>query len=143
MDTTRIEKRIGVRATSDRIWEILTDFGGWDRWNPYEKGLTGALAFGGAVAFEEALPGLAPRSVQARIGEWQPYSQLVWAERRGFLFNAIRYYEIEELERGSCIFATGVIFSGLRGELFHDKHRPAIRKAYEDIVESLRQAAEG
>lgn len=142
METTRIEKRIGVRATSDRIWEILSDFEGWNRWNPHETGLIGTLAFGGAIALDEALPGLEPRRVEARIGEWQPYSQLVWAERRGFLFNAIRYYEIEELERGSCIFATGTVFTGLRGELFHDKHRPAIRKAYEDIVESLRQAAE-
>ncbi|MGO4409438.1 MULTISPECIES: SRPBCC family protein [unclassified Brevundimonas] len=143
MDTTRIEKRIGVRAPSDRIWEILSDLENWHRWNPYETGVTGALAFGGGINLTEALPGMVERQVQARIGDWQPYSQLVWAEKRGWLFNAIRYYEIEELDRGSCIVSNGVIFTGLRGELFHDKHRPTIRAAYEEIGEALRRAAEG
>jgi len=32
---------------------------------------------------------MAERQVQARLGDWQPYAQLVWAEKRGFLFNAI------------------------------------------------------
>ena len=143
MDTTRIEKRIGVRAPSDRIWEILSDLENWHTWNPYETGVTGALAFGAGISLTEALPGMAERQVQARLGDWQPYAQLVWAEKRGFMFNAIRYYEIEELERGNCIVANGVIFSGLRGELFHDKHRKSIRSAYEDIAEALRRAAEG
>ena len=143
MDTTRIEKRIGVNAPSDRIWEILTDLENWHSWNPYETGVTGALAFGAGINLTEALPGMAERQVQARIGDWQPYSQLVWAEKRGWLFNAIRYYEIEELERGNCIVSNGVIFSGLRGELFHDKHRKTIRSAYEEIAEALRRAAEG
>ena len=58
------------------------------------------------------------------------------------MFNTIRYYEIEELERGNCIVSNGVIFSGLRGELFHDKHRSKIRQAYEEIAEALRRAAE-
>lgn len=142
MDTTRIEKRIGVRAPSDRIWEILSDLEHWDRWNPYETGVTGAVAFGGGISLTEALPGMAQRQVQARIGDWRPYSQLVWAEKRGWLFNAVRYYDIEELERGSCIVTNGVIFSGLRGELFHDKHRSKIRAAYEEIAEALRRAAE-
>lgn len=143
MDTTRIEKRIGVRAPSDRIWEILSDLENWHSWNPYETGVTGALAFGGSINLTESLPGMVERQVQARIGDWQPYSQLVWAEKRGWLFNAIRYYEIEELDRGSCIVSNGVIFTGLRGELFHDKHRPTIRAAYEGIGEALRRAAEG
>ena len=143
MDTTRIEKRVGVNAPSDRIWEILSDLENWHAWNPYETSLTGTLAFGSSISLTEALPGMAERQVQARIGDWQPYSQLVWAEKRGWLFNAIRYYEIEELERGNCIVSTGVIFTGLRGELFHDKHRKTIRSAYEDIAEALRRAAEG
>ena len=143
MDTTRIEKRVGVNAPSDRIWEILSDLENWHAWNPYETRLTGALAFGAGISLTETLPGMAERQVQARLGDWQPYSQLVWVEKRGFMFNAIRYYEIEELERGNCIVSNGVIFTGLRGELFHDKHRKTIRPAYEDIAEALKRAAEG
>lgn len=142
METTRIENRIGVRASADRIWDVLADLGGWGRWNPYENQVEGALTFGAAITLTETLPDLGQRRVEARLGDWQPLAQLVWTERRGFLFNAVRYYEIEELEPGSCILANGVIFSGLRGELFHDKHRARIRPAYEAINVALKRVAE-
>ena len=142
METTRIENRIGVRAPAERLWDVLTDFAGWSRWNPHEVDIEGALGFGAAIRLTERLPDLGERRIEARLGEWQPNAQLVWAERRGFLFSTLRYYEIEELERGSCILSHGVIFTGLRGELFHDRHRGRIRRAYEAIGENLKRVAE-
>jgi len=143
METARIEKRAGVRATSDRLWELISDLASWDRWNAYETDVQGTIAFGAPLTLTEALPGQPERRVTAQVAEWQPYAQLVWVEKRGWLFSVTRYIEIEELEPGSCIVASGAIFSGLRGELFHDKHRAAIRSAYADMVEKLRLAAEG
>lgn len=139
---TRIEKRIGVQATSDRIWELIADLPSWSRWNPHETDVSGTIAFGGVLNMTEQLPGLPDRRVQAHVGEWQPRAQLVWAEKRGFLFNTVRYFEIEELEKNSCIVASGLIFTGLRGEMFHDKHRNALRRVHEAIVQGLREAAE-
>ena len=139
----KIEKRVGIRAPSETIWEVIADLPGWDQWNPVETGVTGTIAFGGQISLTERIEGLPDRQVTGRIADWQPNAQLVWTEKRGFLFNVVRYYEIEELEPGSCIFANGAIFSGLRGEGFHDKHRKAIRAAYEEVAETLRIAAEG
>lgn len=143
METARIEKRAGVRATSDQLWALIGDLSAWSRWNAYETDLQGSIGFGAPLTLTEALPGHPERRVAAQVAEWQPLAQLVWVEKRGWLFNVTRYVEIEELEAGSCIVATGAIFSGLRGELFHDKHKAAIRTAYEDMVEKLRLAAEG
>lgn len=142
METIRIENRIGVRATAERLWEVLTDFGGWNRWNPHEVEVEGTLGFGAPISLTERLPNLGERQVQARLGEWEPNAQLVWIERRGFLFRTLRYYEIEELERGACIVSHGTVFTGLRAELFHDKHRPGIRPAYQAISEALKRTAE-
>jgi len=138
----KVEKRVGVRATSERIWDIISDLPGWDAWNPIETGISGTIAFGGTLVLTEVIPGLPERQVAARIGDWQPHAQLAWTERRGFLFNAIRYYEIEELEPGSCIVSNGFIFSGFRGEGFHDKHRKTLRAACETVSEALRRTAE-
>lgn len=142
MDTPRIEKRIGVRAPTDRIWEVITSLEGWDHWNPIETGLDGKIAFGGILNLTEALNDLPPRQVQARVGQWQPYAQLVWTEKRGLWFNVVRYFEIEELEPGSCIVANGYLFSGLRGEMYFDKHRKALRHAVEGVAEGWKAAAE-
>lgn len=140
---SRIESRIGVRADAEAIWSIIADLDGWGRWNTYETDVSGAIAFGGAIRLTERLPGLPERAAAYGVGEWQPLAQLVLLEKRGWLFNAVRYFEIEELERGSCIVANGIIFSGLRGELFHDRRRLAIKAAYGEIGEGLRKLAEG
>lgn len=140
---SRIESRIGVRADAEVIWEIIADLERWERWNPHETDVSGAIAFGGAVRLTEGLPGLPQRVAAYGVGEWQPLAQLVLLEKRGWLFSAVRYFEIEELGRGNCIVANGIIFSGLRGELFHDRHRKTIRAAYGEIGEGLRKLAEG
>lgn len=142
MDTPRIEKRIGVRASTDRIWEVIASLGDWDRWNPIETGVDGKIAFGATLSLTESLDGLPPRRVEARVGQWQPYAQLVWTEKRGLWFNVVRYFEIDELEPGSCIVANGYLFSGLRGEMYFDKHRRALRHAVEGVAEGWKAAAE-
>ena len=58
----------------------------------------------------EAWPDMAERQAAAQVVEWQPRARLVWAERRGFLFQSLRYIQIEELAPGNCIVAIGIRF---------------------------------
>ena len=138
----KIEKRVGVRAPSEKIWEVIADLPGWDGWNPVETGVSGTIAFVGQIVLTERIEGLPERQVTGRVADWQPNAQLVWTEKRGFLFNAVRYYEIEELEPGSCIVANGFIFSGFMGEGFYEKHKKKLKTATEAIGEALRTTAE-
>ena len=143
METARIERRIGVRATPEHIWGMIADLPGWDRWNPIETGLEGAIAFGAGVTLTETIEGMPERPVAARVGEWEPYSQLVWTENRGLWFRSTRYFEIQPLESpDSCIVSNGFIFSGLRGEMFFDKHRAHLRHSVDAVAEALKAAAE-
>ncbi len=143
MDIARIERRIGVRANPDQIWDLIADLPGWNRWNPVETALDGTIAFGAGITLTESIAGLPERRVTTRVGDWQPYSQLVWAESRGLWFRSMRYFEIEPLEQpGSCIVANGFIFSGLRGEMFFDRHRKHLRHAVDSVAEAWKAAAE-
>ena len=143
MDIARIERRIGVRATPDQIWDLIADLPGWDRWNPVETKLEGAIAFGAEIALTERIGDLPERRAATRVGEWQPYSQLVWAESRGLWFRSMRYFEIEPLDQpNSCIVSNGFIFSGLRGEMFFDRNRRHLRHAVDAVAEAWKAAAE-
>ncbi|HZW16716.1 MAG TPA: SRPBCC domain-containing protein [Brevundimonas sp.] len=143
METARTENRIGVRAPADRIWDILADLPSWDRWNPIETAVEGTIAYGGSIALTEAITGLPERRAAVRVGEWQPHAQLVWLERRGLWFSSLRYFEIDEIEPGSCIFANGFIFNGLRGEMYFDRNRKALRPAVDAVGEAMKALAEG
>lgn len=142
MDIAKIEKRIGIRASTDKIWEVVSNLSGWDGWNPIETGVEGTIAFGAQITLNEAIEGLPERRVVASVGEWQPYAQLVWMENRGLLFRSMRYFEIEELEPGSCIAANGFLFTGLRGEWFFDKQRKHLRHSVDAVAEAWKIAAE-
>jgi hypothetical protein len=142
MEIARIERRIGVRATPEQIWSLVANLPGWDRWNPVETGLEGAIAFGGQIVLTETIEGLPERRAVTRVGDWQPYSQLVWTENRGLWFRSMRYFEIEPLEAGQLHRANGFIFSGLRGEMFFDRNRRHLRQAVDAVAEAWKAAAE-
>ena len=144
MDTARIERRIGVRASPDRVWAIISDLPGWTRWNPLETELSGTIAFGGELTGRETIEGLPARQLAGRVGDWQPYSQLVWTEARGLWSRSTRYYEIDHLEDGgdACIVANGFIFHGLRGEMFFDRNRGRLRRSVDAVAEAIKAEAE-
>ena len=94
MEDTRIEKRVGVKASPERIWDLVADLSSWSRWNTVETDVEGAIAFGGHLTLTEAYQGLPERRATAQVAEWQPLARLVWAEKRGWLFRTVRYIEI-------------------------------------------------
>jgi Polyketide cyclase / dehydrase and lipid transport. len=134
----RIQARVGLPVTSDEIWSRIEDLSQWQSWNPVEADVSGTIAFGGKLSFVEHIGGLPPRVTRAGVVDWQPQAQLVLAERRGFLFQSVRYFEIEKLGQQNCIFANGFLFGGLRGEMFHDRHRAALRQATEAVCLGLK-----
>ena len=142
MDIAKIEKRIGIQASTDTVWEVLSNLPDWDRWNPIETGVAGTIAFGAEITLTEAVEGLPERRAVTRVGDWQPYAQLVWAENRGLWFRSLRYFEIEQLDTGGCIASNGFLFSGLRGEMFFDKNRKALRHAVNAVAEAWKATAE-
>jgi Polyketide cyclase / dehydrase and lipid transport. len=109
MDMLRIQARVGLPVTSDEIWSRIEDLSQWQSWNPVEADVSGTIAFGGKLSFVEHIGGLPPRVTRAGVVDWQPQAQLVLAERRGFLFQSVRYFEIEKLGQQNCIFANGFL----------------------------------
>lgn len=142
MTPFKIEKRIGVRVGAEQIWALIADLSAWDRWNPVETEVEGRIGFGGGLTLTETIPELGQRRATLGVAEWTPERQLILSEKRGFLFNAIRYFEIEQLQPGSCIVSNGFVFSGFRGEGFHDKNRRHLKAACEAVGEGLKSAAE-
>jgi hypothetical protein len=139
----RVEYRVGVKATSDAIWEVLADLGRWGKWNPVHPEASGKIAIGQPLSVRETVPGLPERAFTATVVDWVPRQQLVWAEKRGFMSRSVRYFEIEELEPGKCIFANGEIFEGWLGEREGKRSRRARKAAFEALAEALRAKVEG
>ena len=138
----RIEHRIGVAASADTIWDILSDLEGWSRWNPLYPQAGGKLSIGGTLTLTEALPDAAPRSIQPVIVDWEPASQILWRSADGLMARSVRYLEIEALSETGCIFANGAFFHGFLGEQAAKRARRSIQGGYNALGEALKAQAE-
>ena len=138
----RIEHRIGVAASADTIWELLSDLERWPRWNPIYPKAGGRLAIGGTLQLTEALPGAAQRTLQPVIVDWEPSSQILWRSADGLMSRSVRYLEIEALSETGCIFANGAFFHGLLGEQAARRGRRSIQAGFTALGEALKLHAE-
>lgn len=138
----RIEHRIGIAATPEKVWDVIADLERWGDWNPLHPEASGHIAIGGRLELAEALDGDPARRLEATIPDWTPEIQLVWNVRRGFLSRSTRYFELESLTDHSTLLANGEIFDGLLGEDWAAKRRASFRAAFEAINEAIKARAE-
>jgi len=137
----KIEHRLGVRATSDRLWQLVSEVENWQHWNPIHPGATGKIGFGQTLSIVEAWPNEEKRTVQGKIWAWTPLEQLVW-QTKGFLWTRLRYLEIEELAPGSCIFSNGVLYEGTLGKAELRRHGRAYKLGCGILGEAIKERAE-
>jgi len=138
----RIEHRIGVAAPADVIWELLSDLGGWRRWNPLYTEAEGKLSIGAKLKVTEALPGRAVRVIAPRVVDWEPPAQILWRQDDGLMSRTVRYMEIEALSETGCIFSNGAFFHGMLGEQGAKSQRGVIHRGYESLGEAVKRLSE-
>lgn len=138
----RIEHRIGVAASSDVIWQLLSDLDGWPRWNPLYTEAKGRLAIGDTLKLTEAIPGRPSEPITAVIVDWEPRAQILWRRDAGLMSRSVRYLEIESLSETGCIFANGAFFHGMLGEQKAKANQRAIRQGYEALGEAVKTLSE-
>ena len=138
----RIEHRIGVAASAEVIWEIISDLEKWPSWNPIYPQAQGRLAIGETLKLTEALPGRPPRAIAPVVVDWEPQAQILWRHDAGFQSRSVRYLEIESLSETGCIFANGAFFHGMLGEQAAKNARRSIHAGFEALGEAVKTLAE-
>ncbi len=133
----RIEHRLGIPASPQAIWDVLADIEAWPQWQSVYPEVKGALRIGARLDVVEDLPGAGARAFQPAVLDWVPDSQIHWkVANSGGLVKGVRYFEIEKLADGACIFSKGQLFEG-----FMTRYIPAARKrAYRDAFVAFSEA---
>lgn len=139
----KLEHRTGVRAPAEAIWSVLYDIEAWPRWNPLYTKAAGVIRIGAPLELEVVLPGQAPRVIRPVVLDWVPNEQILWRlTMLGGLVKSMRYFEIEELVPGSCIFSNGEMFDGLLGPSVAKRLRGPIRAGFQAMGEAVKALAE-
>ena len=140
----KLEHRLGIPAPAEAIWKILADIDGWSRWNPLYPAASGVIRMGAPLDLQVAIAGQPIRSIRPLVVDWIPNEQLHWRlTMLGGLVKSTRYFEIEELAPGACIFSNGELFDGLIGPTLAKRMAGPIRAGFAALGEALKAEVEG
>lgn len=143
MAREKIEHRIGVKASADVIWEIISDLESWAEWNPLYPKASGVLRIGAPLELILALPGKPSRPIRPTVLDWVPREQIHWKDSvMGGIVNTVRYIEIEALSETGCVFSNGEIYVGMLAPQVVASRKRILRQGFAAMGEALRERAE-
>ena len=66
----RIEHRIGVAASPEKVWEVIADLDRWSEWNALHPEIRGQIAIGATLEVAEVIEGEPGRLHQVVVPDW-------------------------------------------------------------------------
>jgi hypothetical protein len=130
-----------IRATPERIWNLLTDAAGYNRWNNTVDKVTGKIAPGERVTVHPKInPGGA---FPVKVTEFEAPRKMVWTGGMPFgLFKGARTFTLTPRQNGDVEFSMREEYTGLLAPLI-GRSIPDLQPAFDEFASDLKQAAEG
>ncbi len=142
----RVRTVTKIAAPIARVWETLTDFGGYGKWNPLIVDLRGKLEPGAPVDFYVELYGKR-LPIDARMLRVDHERDFRWRGPRsallGKVFSGEHYFTVESIDDDNTRFIHGEDFSGLALPLTWWRLEADVIAAYEGMNIALKRHLEG
>ncbi len=145
MSGRHIETSVHIDASSDRVWEVLTDFERYPQWNPFIRSISGSLEAGARLSVRVVQGDDREAHFAATLVEVTPRRELRW---RGSLLlpgllDGEHYFRIEPSGPDGSTFEQGERFSGVLSPLLVTAEALATaRVACEAMNAALKRVAE-
>lgn len=110
-----IATEIEINSTSERVWQVLTDFDNYSNWNPFIKSITGKKIVGQKLATQIIPPNRKLMKFSPVVLTFETNKELRWLGSGPIkgVFDGEHYFKIIEQENGSVKFEHGERFSGI------------------------------
>lgn len=139
----RIDTTIDILAPPERVWDVLTDFVSYPRWNPFVTRLDGFAKAGERLEVRIEPPGGRAMTFRPVVLRAEPSRHLAWKGRLFLpgLFDGEHSFRIEVIQGGSR-FHQSEHFTGVLVPLFGGMLKQTER-GFEAMNEALRRRCEG
>lgn len=110
----RLRFEAEIDAPPERVWELLTDFASFPRWNPFIRKASGRVAVGQQLDIQLRLYSWGLTRFRPVVTVAKPGQELRWLATmiRPGVFDVDRYFVLEPLEGGRTRFIQGENCSG-------------------------------
>ena len=135
---------ITINASSDRVWEVLTDFDSYPEWNPFVKRIRGSIQVGNRLGSKMYASNLKPMSFKPRVIKVVPRREFRWLGSLGVpgLFDGEHIFELHPSEPKKVHFIQREVFKGLLVPMIMKNIREDTRAGFEQMNQALKQRCE-
>ncbi|MFH1944860.1 MAG: SRPBCC domain-containing protein [Acidobacteriota bacterium] len=139
-----IRTEIDILASADVIWEILTDFPSYKKWNPFILYARGELEEGSHFEVYLQPPGRKGMTFKPVWTAVDPPNELRWLEFLGppGLLDGEHYFLLEEKGAGVIRFVQGEIFKGVLVPFLPNSLKKGTLRGFRDMNRALKKKAE-
>lgn len=139
-----IKTQIGINATPDKVWEVLTDFESYPKWNPFIKSITGEPKVGSQITVSIYPPEGNIMTFEPTVLAFEYNKEFRWIGKLWFkgVFDGEHKFELIDNGNGTTIFNQGETFKGILIGLFKKQLENNTRKGFELMNENLKKRAE-
>src|SRR5271169_2562270 len=132
--------KTSIRATPERIWELLTNAAGYTRWNNTVAKVDGKISRGERVTVHPKInPG---RAFPVKVAEFEPSRRMVWAGGMPLgLFKGERTFTLTPSSNGDVEFSMREEYTGLMAPLI-GRSIPDLQPVFDEFASDLNRAAE-
>jgi hypothetical protein len=139
-----MSSQIIIRATSEKIWMVLTDFPNYPNWNPFIRSIEGNTSSGNVIKARIEPPGAKGMTFKPRVISFDQNKKFSWLGHLLFpgLFDGEHIFEIIENGDGTCTFIQREKFKGLLVPLFSKMLDVNTKQGFEQMNQKLKERVE-
>jgi hypothetical protein len=139
----QLSSEILIGSSAERVWELITDFKDFPRWNPFIRRATGEIKTGARLEVFIQPSGTRGMTFRPKVLKADPNHELRWLGRLylPWLFDGEHALVIEPSKEDSVKFIQREKFTGLLVPFTRNLLRDT-QRGFEEMNKALKQQAE-
>ena len=139
-----LHSEVEINAPAERVWQLLTDFTSYPRWNPFIRSISGEPTTGERLEVRIEPPDGRGMTFKPTVLNAEPNRELRWLGHLLVpgLFDGEHSLAIQPLEENRVRFIQSETFRGLLVPLFSRSLDHNTRRGFEEMNRALKERAE-
>ncbi|OGO64839.1 MAG: polyketide cyclase [Chloroflexi bacterium RBG_19FT_COMBO_50_10] len=139
-----LHSEIEIQASATRVWQLLTDFAGFPKWNPFIRWAKGEAKVGTRLEVRIQPSGSRGMTFKPTVLKSEPNRELRWLGHLLILglFDGEHIFIIETLDANRVRFIQREVFTGLLVPFLTRGLDADTRRGFEEMNHALKAKAE-
>ena len=135
---------IDIYGTIDQVWDVLTDFSSFPKWNPFIKKIEGELKLNSQLRVQIEPPGGKAMTFKPTVKILEPKNEFRWLGSLLLpgIFDGEHIFQLEQIDNNNTRFIHSENFSGLLVPLFWKSLNTQTRNGFEEMNKALKKKVE-